>query len=84
MFVDTSRVRHLYFVYTLYVTMIFIHRFNKVDMSVAVSTDTGLITPIVTDAHHKGLSAISQDVIRLAGKAREGKLRPEEFIVREH
>ena len=50
-------------------------------MSVAVSTDTGLITPIVTDAHHKGLSAISKDVVRLAGKAREGKLRPEEFIV---
>lgn len=57
------------------------HRYNKVDMSVAVSTPTGLITPIVTDAHHKGLSAISQDVVRLAGKARDGKLRPEEFIV---
>jgi len=58
----------------------FIRQYNKVDMSVAVSTDTGLITPIVTDAHHKGLSAISNDVVRLAGKAREGKLRPEEFI----
>lgn len=58
----------------------FIRQYNKVDMSVAVSTPTGLITPIVTDAHHKGLSAISQDVVRLAGKARDGKLRPEEFI----
>merc|ERR1712136_542459 len=58
----------------------FIRQYNKVDMSVAVSTPTGLITPIVTDAHHKGLSKISQDVVRLAGKAREGKLRPEEFI----
>lgn len=51
------------------------------DVSVAVSTDTGLITPIVFDADKKGLVDISNDVKRLAAKAREGKLQPQEFQV---
>lgn len=53
-----------------------------VDVSVAVSTANGLITPIVFNAHTKGLSAISSDVSALANKAREGKLQPHEFQVR--
>ncbi|KAJ8347532.1 hypothetical protein SKAU_G00261210 [Synaphobranchus kaupii] len=52
---------------------------HVVDVSVAVSTANGLITPIVFNAHIKGLAAISQDVNSLAGKAREGKLQPHEF-----
>lgn len=52
-----------------------------VDMSVAVSTANGLITPIVFNAHTKGLSAISSDVSALATKAKEGKLQPHEFQV---
>lgn len=52
-----------------------------VDVSVAVSTANGLITPIVFNAHTKGLSAISSDVSALATKAREGKLQPQEFQV---
>lgn len=52
-----------------------------VDLSVAVSTASGLITPIVFNAHTKGLAAISSDVSALAAKAREGKLQPHEFQV---
>ncbi|XP_078490248.1 dihydrolipoyllysine-residue acetyltransferase component of pyruvate dehydrogenase complex, mitochondrial [Ciona intestinalis] len=58
----------------------FIRQHNTVDMSIAVSTDTGLITPIVFDANTKGLASISQDVVALAAKAREGKLQPNEFM----
>ncbi|XP_061072811.1 dihydrolipoyllysine-residue acetyltransferase component of pyruvate dehydrogenase complex, mitochondrial-like [Conger conger] len=52
---------------------------HVVDVSVAVSTPNGLITPIVFNAHIKGLSAISTDVNSLAARAREGKLQPHEF-----
>lgn len=57
----------------------FIRQFDSVDVSVAVSTDRGLITPIVFKADRKGLSDISRDVKSLAMKAREGKLQPHEF-----
>ncbi|XP_037126433.1 dihydrolipoyllysine-residue acetyltransferase component of pyruvate dehydrogenase complex, mitochondrial isoform X3 [Syngnathus acus] len=52
---------------------------HVVDVSVAVSTANGLITPIVFNAHTKGLAAISGDVSALAAKARDGKLQPHEF-----
>ncbi|XP_061818445.2 dihydrolipoyllysine-residue acetyltransferase component of pyruvate dehydrogenase complex, mitochondrial [Nerophis lumbriciformis] len=52
---------------------------HVVDVSVAVSTANGLITPIVFNAHTKGLVAISVDVSSLAAKARDGKLQPHEF-----
>lgn len=57
----------------------FIREFTSVDVCVAVSTDKGLITPIVFGADRKGLAAISKDVKALAAKAREGKLQPHEF-----
>lgn len=56
-----------------------IRQYNYVDISVAVSTDAGLITPIVFDADKKGLASISKDVKELAGKARANKLKPQEF-----
>lgn len=56
-----------------------VFRYNSVDVSVAVSTDTGLITPIVFGADTKGIVQISKDVKVLATKAREGKLQPQEF-----
>lgn len=56
-----------------------IRQFDSVDVSVAVSTDRGLITPIVFSADRKGLSDISKDVKALAAKARDGKLQPQEF-----
>lgn len=49
------------------------------DISVAVATPVGLMTPIVAAAHAKGLQAISAEVKQLAGKAREGKLKPEQY-----
>ncbi|KAI4877921.1 hypothetical protein NFI96_017414 [Prochilodus magdalenae] len=52
---------------------------HVVDVSVAVSTPNGLITPIVFNAHIKGLATISKDIGSLATKAREGKLQPHEF-----
>ncbi|KAM6986406.1 dihydrolipoyllysine-residue acetyltransferase component of pyruvate dehydrogenase complex, mitochondrial [Aplochiton taeniatus] len=52
---------------------------HVVDVSVAVSTPNGLITPIVFNAHTKGLATICSDVSALAAKAREGKLQPHEF-----
>lgn len=57
----------------------FIREYHTVDISVAVSTDNGLITPIVFDANQKGLAAISNDVKELAGRARDGGLKPHEF-----
>ena len=56
-----------------------IRQFNNVDVSVAVSTENGLITPIVFSADTKGIAQISKDVKALATKAREGKLQPQEF-----
>lgn len=56
-----------------------IRQFHKVDISVAVSTDAGLITPIVRDVNAKSLSVISQEVRVLADRARQGQLSPEEF-----
>nr|XP_033774466.1 dihydrolipoyllysine-residue acetyltransferase component of pyruvate dehydrogenase complex, mitochondrial [Geotrypetes seraphini] len=56
-----------------------IRRNHVVDVNVAVSTPAGLITPIVFNAHIKGLVSISKDVASLADKARDGKLQPHEF-----
>ncbi|XP_025090906.1 dihydrolipoyllysine-residue acetyltransferase component of pyruvate dehydrogenase complex, mitochondrial-like [Pomacea canaliculata] len=57
----------------------FIRQYNSVDVNVAVATDNGLITPIVFGADAKGLADIATDVASLAAKAREGKLKPQEF-----
>ncbi|MCB4821448.1 pyruvate dehydrogenase complex dihydrolipoamide acetyltransferase [Roseicella aerolata] len=54
-------------------------QFHDVDISVAVSTPTGLITPIVRQADRKGLSAISNEMKDLASRAKANKLKPEEF-----
>ncbi|WP_417829999.1 pyruvate dehydrogenase complex dihydrolipoamide acetyltransferase [Thalassospira sp.] len=49
------------------------------DISVAVAIDGGLITPVVRDAGSKGLAEISTEMKALAGKARDGKLMPEDY-----
>lgn len=49
-----------------------------VDISVAVATPSGLITPIVPQTDTLGLSQISSKVRDLATRARDGKLQPEE------
>ncbi len=56
-----------------------IRQFNNVDVSVAVATPNGLITPIVKNADAKGLSTISKEIKDLGKRAREGKLLPEEY-----
>lgn len=56
-----------------------LRQFHFVDISIAVSTDSGLITPIVRNVNSKSLTEISQDVRALADRARQGQLRPEEF-----
>lgn len=57
-----------------------IRMYHAADISIAVQTEQGLITPIVKDADRKGLKEISSDVKELATKARENALAPEEFM----
>ncbi|KAJ6171775.1 Dihydrolipoyllysine-residue acetyltransferase component of pyruvate dehydrogenase complex [Penicillium chermesinum] len=56
-----------------------IRQHNTADISVAVATPTGLITPVVKNAHALGLSSISNQVRDLGKRARENKLKPEEY-----
>lgn len=56
-----------------------IRTYSNVDVSVAVATPTGLITPIIKNAHTKGLAAISNEIKELGKKAKAGKLAPEEY-----
>jgi pyruvate dehydrogenase E2 component (dihydrolipoamide acetyltransferase) len=53
--------------------------FKRADVSVAVSTPTGLITPIIAGADSKSLSAISTEMKDLAARARDNKLQPHEY-----
>lgn len=57
----------------------FIRQFKNVDMSVAVSTPKGLITPIIKNANVKGLQQIAAESKDLATRARDGKLKLDEF-----
>jgi len=54
-------------------------KFKRADISVAVSIPAGLITPIIVDAGSKSISAISTEMKDLAARAKDGKLKPEEF-----
>ena len=56
-----------------------IRLYNDVDVSIAVATPNGLITPIVRRADEKGLATISGEVKDLAARGRDGKLMPEEY-----
>ncbi len=56
-----------------------VRQFNRVHLGVAVAVEDGLITPVIRDAHLKGMAQIAQEVRELAGRAREKKLRPEEY-----
>lgn len=55
-------------------------QYKTIDLSVAVSIEGGLITPIIRYADQKELSAISEEIRSLAKKARDGKLAPEEYV----
>ena len=57
-----------------------IRTYTNVDVSIAVQTPKGLITPIITNAHHKRLGEIAKEAKELAAIAKEGKLQPNQFI----
>ena len=54
-------------------------RHQRVDLSVAVALDDGLITPVVRSADTKSLGALAKEVRELAQRGRDKKLRPEEY-----
>ncbi|KAI9793240.1 MAG: pyruvate dehydrogenase complex dihydrolipoamide acetyltransferase component (E2) [Peltula sp. TS41687] len=56
-----------------------IRQFSTVDISVAVATPVGLMTPIVKGVEGLGLASISAQVKDLGKRARDGKLKPEEY-----
>lgn len=56
-----------------------IYKYSRADISVAVAIEGGLITPVVRGACTKGLGEISADVKDLAGRAKQGKLMPQEY-----
>lgn len=55
-------------------------KFNTVDISVAVSLESGLITPIVRLADHKSIHQISKEIKDLASRAKLGKLERHEYM----
>ncbi|TGL47998.1 pyruvate dehydrogenase complex dihydrolipoamide acetyltransferase [Leptospira meyeri] len=54
-------------------------QFGRVDVGIAVSLDGGLLTPVIRNADGKSILEISREVKELAKRARERKLKPEEF-----
>jgi len=56
-----------------------LHSFTRADISVAVAAPSGLITPIIVDAGTKSVSVIAGEMKDLAARAREQKLKPEEY-----
>jgi pyruvate dehydrogenase E2 component (dihydrolipoamide acetyltransferase) len=56
-----------------------IRYYNTVHLGMAVATDDGLIVPVIFNAEQKRMSEISAEAKVLAKKARERKLKPEEF-----
>jgi pyruvate dehydrogenase E2 component (dihydrolipoamide acetyltransferase) len=56
-----------------------IRQFSRVHLGMAVAIDDGLITPVIFDADRKRLRDIAHEARELAGRARERKLKPEEY-----
>ncbi|HVZ76843.1 MAG TPA: pyruvate dehydrogenase complex dihydrolipoamide acetyltransferase [Gemmatimonadaceae bacterium] len=56
-----------------------IREFNRVHLGMAVAIEDGLITPVIFDADQKSLRQISAESRDLAKRARERKLKPEEY-----
>ncbi|MCC5967219.1 MAG: pyruvate dehydrogenase complex dihydrolipoamide acetyltransferase [Natronohydrobacter sp.] len=55
-------------------------RLKPSDVAVAVAVEGGLFTPVLKDAHLKSLSALSAEMKDLAGRARNKKLAPHEYV----
>jgi pyruvate dehydrogenase E2 component (dihydrolipoamide acetyltransferase) len=56
-----------------------ITRHHRVHIGVAVAIEDGLITPVVRDADRKGVGEIAVEVKELAKRARDKKLKPDEY-----
>ncbi len=56
-----------------------IHKYNDIDIAIAVALKEGLITPIVRNADKKGLGEISSEIKSLVSKANQNKLLPDEY-----
>ena len=56
-----------------------IKKYHRVHIGVAVAVEDGLITPVIRDADLKGAGQIGAEVRELAGRAREKKLKPDEY-----
>mgnify|MGYP003575009779 FL=1 len=56
-----------------------LHQFGRVDLPVAVGIAGGPVTPVIKRADTLSLSAIARESKRLAGKARDGSLTPEDY-----
>jgi pyruvate dehydrogenase E2 component (dihydrolipoamide acetyltransferase) len=56
-----------------------IRQHGVVHIGVAVAVEEGLITPVIRHADKKGVTQIAQEVRELAGRARDKKLKPEEY-----
>jgi pyruvate dehydrogenase E2 component (dihydrolipoamide acetyltransferase) len=51
----------------------------RVDIGMAVAIEDGLITPVIRDADKKTIGQIASEAREMAGRARERKLRPDEY-----
>jgi pyruvate dehydrogenase E2 component (dihydrolipoamide acetyltransferase) len=56
-----------------------IQRHRRVHLGIAVAVEDGLITPVVRDADRKPVRQIAAEVKELAARARDRKLKPEEY-----
>jgi len=54
-------------------------RFKHIGLSVAIAVEDGLVTPVIKEAENKSLLAISREVKDFAVRAKDRKLRPDEF-----
>jgi pyruvate dehydrogenase E2 component (dihydrolipoamide acetyltransferase) len=55
------------------------HKYESADIAVAVTTEGGLLTPVIRGVEKRSLSNLSMEIAELAGRARAGKLRQEEL-----
>ncbi|EEC79834.1 hypothetical protein OsI_21298 [Oryza sativa Indica Group] len=57
----------------------FIRQYHNVNINVAVQTEDGLFVPVIRDADKKGLATIADEVKQLAQRARDNRLKPEDY-----
>jgi 2-oxoglutarate dehydrogenase E2 component (dihydrolipoamide succinyltransferase) len=52
---------------------------DAVHLGIAASTERGLVVPVVRDAHARDLAALEREIARMAQRARDGQLTPQEL-----